>query len=1229
MVMAEPFTALCRRGGADLSAPAALTEEMPLGAWVAIAAARMGLAKLLWAARTPSAVGASIAGLDWGPAPGSSGDTSAPAKAELAAYMSQTCRIRRGSLLDVALWRQAVIAAPANNAREQRSARGVPASEAIQEAAEFQRDAVAAQAAWFQQRVAGLYADQVAVAQQQRSRETMSSYCRLDAGTNLCAITINTAALRELQSLHTGWWADQQRQQQQAAAQLMQELGVGGEPEAQEAARAAALAEAQAAAAAVPAGLVATAASACAALGNGGAMVGAAGWLLRRRRCAEAAAAVGEAARTVQGMLAGMAVGRPGAAALAAALVEQRFARMASTAAAEAFGSTPAAQAAVSAALDLGRSYDGGGGGPAMAPMLFDRHFPRGSKVLAFGMVVGLQHAREWAARHSQAEFSIPRPPLLALAEMGAAPSLQQLQQQLPTQQPQCPRRAGPRLHSLAAASAPPPNPRRWQHCVSGRRPVCGSGCGCGCGCGGGDISNGADSDLLVLDGGVAGVRAKQERLDQALQQGRLAKEVERYRLDVQRAANYCLFKLAALTPDTTEATEGDGGAGAAGPEGPAAPAAPKPAAAATASASASTARQLAADAAAKGLRQLISHPVLGMLVDWEPQLRVLAQIVERVKVTEVLAAALEVFGQLVTAVTSDRPASTDEAKSAARVHNRCFKLLSDGAAAAEAKCAAGAASSDGEMQSPAVLSLVQDLVLGCLVSVSHIIGTSQQGPQAQLLSAGGPAVLLPLLQLRALPQAASAERVLLLLVMLLFTATAGGIDEDGGYGYTGLAELAAAEGYRQVRQHAAECGPPSRPAATVWSCLLAAAAPMVRSGLPPDVCAVLLPPAAAAAGSGRMAAAGGQKEGSADADIIEKLTAASCRDSRWGSAEDLPPGFCWRDDEGWLLEAAADQLRPLAPSLPRPQLAALVRALTMRAAGGGGGYRALAGELPEYRLSMLLCLAACVGNPLLSQEDCWPELADRGYGALCGLVEEAIMDLQDANSSAQQAHEARTARLINLSCKLEVAFFYACLKGDATAVGSMLDGEDGVDVDATDSGGRTGLFFAASAGHLEVVELLIEKGADVNLPCEKTGHVGGPGGRAQHASMLSTQYMYGTARHRNRSAELRGNCMLSVRLLRWRVSVKTARGNRDRPQLARVGQPRSPLNPLNPALFPLPPSEGVDFSRAKLWRLSSKQHATPTTARPRRQLSGLSQRASVLLHLQHGPCLCSRRLLL
>ena len=311
---------------------------------------------------------------------------------------------------------------------QQRSARGVPASEAIQEAAEFQRDAVAAQAAWFQQRVAGLYADQVAVAQQQRSRETMSSYCRLDAGTNLCAITINTAALRELQSLHTGWWADQQRQQQQAAAQLMQELGVGGEPEAQEAARAAALAEAQAAAAAVPAGLVATAASACAALGNGGAMVGAAGWLLRRRRCAEAAAAVGEAARTVQGMLAGMAVGRPGAAALAAALVEQRFARMASTAAAEAFGSTPAAQAAVSAALDLGRSYDGGGGGPAMAPMLFDRHFPRGSKVLAFGMVVGLQHAREWAARHSQAEFSIPRPPLLALAEMGAAPSLQQLQ---------------------------------------------------------------------------------------------------------------------------------------------------------------------------------------------------------------------------------------------------------------------------------------------------------------------------------------------------------------------------------------------------------------------------------------------------------------------------------------------------------------------------------------------------------------------------------------------------------------------------------------------------------------------------------------------------------------------------------------------------------------------------------------------------------------------------------
>lgn len=94
-------------------------------------------------------------------------------------------------------------------------------------------------------------------------------------------------------------------------------------------------------------------------------------------------------------------------------------------------------------------------------------------------------------------------------------------------------------------------------------------------------------------------------------------------------------------------------------------------------------------------------------------------------------------------------------------------EVEAEAADADAASAAAVAASSDGEMQSPAVLSLVQDLVLGCLVSVSHIIGTSQQGPQAQLLSAGGPAVLLPLLQLRALPQAASAERVLLVLLWL------------------------------------------------------------------------------------------------------------------------------------------------------------------------------------------------------------------------------------------------------------------------------------------------------------------------------------------------------------------------------------------------------------------------------------------------------------------------------
>ena len=39
-----------------------------------------------------------------------------------------------------------------------------------------------------------------------------------------------------------------------------------------------------------------------------------------------------------------------------------------------------------------------------------------------------------------------------------------------------------------------------------------------------------------------------------------------------------------------------------------------------------------------------------------------------------------------------------------------------------------------------------------------------------------------------------------------------------------------------------------------------------------------------------------------------------------------------------------------------------------------------------------------------------------------------------------------------------------------------------GVSVDAVDVEGRTALFFAAANGHLEIVELLLEKEADPNI---------------------------------------------------------------------------------------------------------------------------------------------------
>lgn len=58
--------------------------------------------------------------------------------------------------------------------------------------------------------------------------------------------------------------------------------------------------------------------------------------------------------------------------------------------------------------------------------------------------------------------------------------------------------------------------------------------------------------------------------------------------------------------------------------------------------------------------------------------------------------------------------------------------------------------------------------------------------------------------------------------------------------------------------------------------------------------------------------------------------------------------------------------------------------------------------------------------------------------------------------------------------------FFAAARKGDAAAVKALLDG--GVNVNSKTHYGATALSYACDKGHVEVVRLLIERGADVNV---------------------------------------------------------------------------------------------------------------------------------------------------
>jgi ankyrin repeat protein len=58
--------------------------------------------------------------------------------------------------------------------------------------------------------------------------------------------------------------------------------------------------------------------------------------------------------------------------------------------------------------------------------------------------------------------------------------------------------------------------------------------------------------------------------------------------------------------------------------------------------------------------------------------------------------------------------------------------------------------------------------------------------------------------------------------------------------------------------------------------------------------------------------------------------------------------------------------------------------------------------------------------------------------------------------------------------------FFTAARRGDATAVKAFLD--KGTDVNAKTQYGATALAYAADKGHVEVVRLLLERGADANV---------------------------------------------------------------------------------------------------------------------------------------------------
>ncbi len=61
-----------------------------------------------------------------------------------------------------------------------------------------------------------------------------------------------------------------------------------------------------------------------------------------------------------------------------------------------------------------------------------------------------------------------------------------------------------------------------------------------------------------------------------------------------------------------------------------------------------------------------------------------------------------------------------------------------------------------------------------------------------------------------------------------------------------------------------------------------------------------------------------------------------------------------------------------------------------------------------------------------------------------------------------------------------------ACSTGDAAKVNSLLQGDDEIDVNQQDDKGVTPLLLAGRGGHTEIVQQLLNKGAQVGAQCKK-----------------------------------------------------------------------------------------------------------------------------------------------